>query len=87
MAPWCSGQRPGRNDIPVLREKGSAMVHVDGKDFDGKDSKKKERESFSALIVAPASLIYNLQAEVKKFAPSLMRTIECFLKAAILRSG
>lgn len=39
MAPWCSGQRPGRNDIPVLREKGSAMVHVDGK-----DSKKKRRD-------------------------------------------
>ncbi|HAX1507852.1 TPA: DEAD/DEAH box helicase family protein [Enterococcus faecium] len=34
-------------------------------------SEKEERKSFSALIVAPASLIYNWQAEVRKFAPSL----------------
>lgn len=34
-------------------------------------SEKEERKSFSALIVAPASLIYNWQAEVRKFASSL----------------
>ncbi|MCQ4504091.1 SNF2-related protein, partial [Vibrio parahaemolyticus] len=34
-------------------------------------SEKEEKGELSALIVAHASLIYNWQAEVKKFAPSL----------------
>lgn len=34
-------------------------------------SEKEEKGNLSAVIVAPASLIYNWQAEVKKFAPTL----------------